>query len=82
MWPEHWDAMRLMQACLLQLELHLGAMGGAHYAPARAVNVQQELHWLGLPRKRQAQVAQQYRVIEREALKLLNEQERQRAASR
>lgn len=73
--------MCLLLVCLGQAELHLGAMGGVHYTPARAVNVQQELCWLGLPRKRQAQVVQQYRVMEREALMVLNEQERQRLAS-
>jgi len=81
-WPQHWDAMRLLLVCLGQLELHLGAMGGAHYAPARAVNVQQELRWLGVPRKQHTQVVQQYRVMEREALLVLNEQERQRLANR
>lgn len=57
-------------------------MGGVQYAPVRSVNVNQELQWLEIPRKRHAQVAQQYRVMEREALRVLNEQERQRLTNR
>lgn len=70
-WPWHWNALRLFLACQGQLELCLG-MGGVVYAGARATNVAQELQWLGVPRKAHAEVVGQYRVIEREALTLLN----------
>ena len=74
--------MRLLLACMSQLTLHLGAMGGAHYAPAQAVNLNQELLWLEIPRRRHAEVVQQYRVMEREAILVLNERERQSQSNR
>ncbi len=72
-WPEHWDAFCLFQACTGQMEISLGGMGGVHYMPARSVNVQQELRWLGLPKKRHAETVALFRTIEHEALRLSNE---------
>jgi len=50
-------------------------MGGAHWRAAQAADVGQEARWQGLHGSRQAQVVRQYRVIEQEALALLNERE-------
>lgn len=50
-------------------------MGGANWRAAQAVNVAQELRWLGIHGKKQILVAQQYRVIENEAVRLLNARE-------
>jgi hypothetical protein len=72
-WPEHWDALRLFLACRSQLELSVGAMGGLIYSAARSTNIQQELHWLDLPRKLHAPTVILYRVIESEAVNQMNE---------
>lgn len=58
-----------------QLQMGLGGMGGAHWRAAQAVNLVQEARWQGLHGPRQAKVVGQYRVIEAEALRLLNERE-------
>ncbi|MDP3652417.1 MAG: DUF1799 domain-containing protein [Rhodoferax sp.] len=72
-WPEHWDAYLLYMACRDQVEVSLGGMGGVHYAPVKACNVNQELTWLGLPRKVRAATVGLFRVIERESLQVINE---------
>lgn len=72
-WPEHWQAMRLFNACNCQLEIAVGGMGGVFHQAARAVNVQQELLWLELPEAEHAATVAMYREIEREALRLLNQ---------
>jgi hypothetical protein len=71
-WPQNWDALTLFLACQGQRELVIGGMGGACYAETRSVNVHQELVWLGFPKKRHAELVQQFRQIEREALELIN----------
>jgi hypothetical protein len=71
-WPEHWQAMRLFQACQEQLEVIVGRHGVFHRA-ARSVNVQQELRWLMVPKADQVTTVALYREIEREALSLLNQ---------
>ena len=48
-------------------------MGGVHYQGARAANVQQELQWLGIPKKQHASTVAQYRAIEREALTIYHQ---------
>lgn len=48
-------------------------MGGVRWSPMQAVNLQVEMRWLGICNKRHATVAAQYRVIESEALQILNE---------
>lgn len=79
MWPAHLDALGLFQACLGQLSLSLGAMGGAHWRPAPSGSVAQEARWLGIAGNRQAPVVRQYRVIEHEALRILNAREAEAA---
>jgi hypothetical protein len=61
-------------ACQSQWQLSIG-MGGANWRAAQSVNVLQELKWQGIFGAKQAVVAGQYRVIEREALRILNERE-------
>lgn len=78
-WPEHGDALRLYLACRCQIEMVLGGMGGVVYMPARSVNVQQELRWLGLPQKAHASTVVLYRAIEAEAVNLLNERANNKA---
>ena len=78
-WPEHVDALHLFQACRGQLCVVLGGMGGAHWRGAPSASVAQEARWLGIAGQRQARLAQQYRVIETEALHILNEREAQAA---
>ena len=73
------DALNLFLACRGQLQLSIGGMGGANWRPAQAVNVQQELRWLGIGGKKQVRVVQQYRVIEQEAVSLLNQREAEAA---
>ena len=72
-WPEHWQAMRLFQACNPQLEMSVGGMGGVLHQAARSVNVAQELRWLGLSNADHVATVSMYRDIEREALRLLNQ---------
>ena len=73
-WPVHVDALNLFLACMTQLQLCIG-MGGAIWRVAPSSSVAQEMRWLGIHGRRQAQVVQQYRVIEREAVRLLNERQ-------
>jgi len=47
-------------------------MGGAMWLAARSTEVAQEARWLGLSDGRQAEVMWMYRVIEAEALQILN----------
>lgn len=77
--PRHVDALNLFLVCWGQLQLSIGGMGGANWRGAQSVNVAQELRWLGIHGKKQVQVQQQYRVIEKEAVRLLNEREAQAA---
>ena len=77
-WPEHMQALSLFLACLGQLEIQMGGMGGVLYDTVRAVNVQQELLWLGIPPEEQATTVRLYRVMEREAVQCLA-QEAQKA---
>ena len=71
-WPEHWDALRLFLACLGQIEIVAGAAGGIMHMAARSVNVNQELVWLGLPKRIHAETVAMYRTIEREVLDIIN----------
>ena len=72
--PGHVDALNLFLACQGQWQLSIG-MGGAHWACAQSVNVVQEARWQGLHGAKQAVVVGQYRVMEREAVRILNERE-------
>ena len=78
-WPVNVLALNLFLACMGQLQLSLGGMGGANWRSVQAVNLVQEARWQGLHGKGQAEVVQQYRVIEQEALRILNEREAQAA---
>ena len=78
-WPVNAPALNLFLACMGQLQLSLGGMGGANWRAVQAVNLVQEARWQGLHGKQQAQVVAQYRVIEGEALRILNEREAQAA---
>ena len=77
--PAHVDALNLFLACRGQFQLTLGGMGGASWRAALAANVAQEARWQGLHGAKQATAAAQYRVMEGEALKILNEREAQAA---
>ena len=77
-WPVNAPALNLFLACKGQLQLSLGGMG-ANWRAVQAVNLVQEARWQGLHGKQQAQVVAQYRVIEGEALRILNEREAQAA---
>ena len=81
-WPEHVDALNLFLVCIGQLQMSIGGMGGAHWRSVQAVNLGQESRWLGIHGKRQAVVVRQYRAIEQEALRLLNEREAEAARRR
>lgn len=71
MHPQHWDALRLWHACAGQLQLTIG-VGGLQWRAAQSVNVQQEMCWLGVAKKHQPKVVAQYRIIEREVLRIMN----------
>lgn len=73
LWPEHDAAAGLFMACLGQLSLHVGPMGGTVHTCCRASEVRQEAVWMGLRGALQAKVVAQYRIVEREALRLLND---------
>lgn len=75
-WPWHVDALNLFLACLGQLQLSMG-MGGAHWRAAPSPAVAQEVRWLGILWRDQYPVVRQYREIEAEALRILNERELQ-----
>ena len=62
-------------ACMGQLQQNIGGMGGMRWRAAQAVNVAQELGWLGIRGKAQVRVVGQYRQIEAEALNVLNARE-------
>lgn len=80
-WPGHVPALNLFLACMGQLQMNLGGMG-AHWRAVQSVNLVQEARWQGLQGKAQAGVVQQYRVMEQEALRILNEREAQAARKR
>jgi hypothetical protein len=80
-WPEHSDALNLFMQCLDQLQISIG-MGGVSWRGASSASVLQEARWLGMGCKRQRAVVPQYRVMEREALRILNEREARAAAKK
>lgn len=69
--PENWDALLLYLRCKQQFKLNLGMAGGC-WSACEAGNVRQELDWMGIKPKQQADVVERYRVIEAEALRLMN----------
>lgn len=70
--PENWEALLLYLRCKQQFKLSLG-MAGGFWSACEACNVRQELDWMGIKPKQQAEVVDRYRVIEAEALRLMNQ---------
>lgn len=71
--PENWTALLVFLACQSQLELVVG-VGGGCWRAAKSENVGRELLWLDVEPADQGKVVGQYRVIERELLRLMNEE--------
>jgi hypothetical protein len=68
-WPEHWDAVRLFEACDAQWSVHVG-MGGLYYQGLDMTKVDTVREWLGI--EKSAQLLGQLRVMASEAKKFLN----------
>jgi hypothetical protein len=69
-WPEHWDAAQLFQACGSYWTLHLG-MGGLYYQGLDISKVGKVARdWFGLALTKD--LFWQLRIMEAEALPLLN----------
>jgi hypothetical protein len=69
-WPEHWDAVRLFQACDTQWTVLLGVVGGSYHQGLDMCKVEIVREWLGIPRS--AELLWQLRVMTSEAKKYLN----------
>lgn len=79
-WPEHLQALDLLQACQSQWQpLALGMSGLVQWRGAQWVNVAQAMQLMGVPKKKQPQLWQQYRVIETECMAILQKQAEQAA---
>lgn len=78
-WPENVAALNLFLSCTGQWQLQLGGMGGAHWRGASAPALAQKMVWQGVRGKAQNGLAQQYAVMEFEALAVLNAREAQAA---
>lgn len=78
-WPENLAALNLFLSCTGQWQLQLGGMGGAHWRGASATDLAQKMVWQGVRGKAQNGLAQQYAVMEFEALAVLNAREAQAA---
>ncbi len=78
-WPCNQQALELMTACIRHFKLTLGGMGGAHWSAVPPGDVAREMEWLGVGRRDQRELRQQYRVMEDEALRILNEREAEAA---
>lgn len=61
--------------CTRHFRLILGGMGGAHWSAVSPVDVAREMDWLGVSRRDQRKLRQQYLSMEDEALRILNERE-------
>jgi hypothetical protein len=68
-WPEHWDAVRLFEACDTQWTVLVG-FTGAHYQGLDMARVDVVRDWLGIDKS--AQLLAQLRVMVDEAKKYLN----------
>jgi hypothetical protein len=68
-WPEHWDAARLFQACNDQW-IVLAGMGGVYYQGLDFAQVGEVLGWLGI--EKSEPLFWQLRVMTSEARQLLN----------
>jgi hypothetical protein len=68
-WPEHWDAVRLFQACDSQWTVLLG-MGGLYYQGLDMSKVEIVRGWLQI--EPSADLLGQLRVMTNEAKKYLN----------
>jgi len=70
-WPEHVQAMELFSACQSQWQPQMGAMGGVWWRGAQWVNVAQAMGLMRVPKKAQPELWQQYRIMEAEAMTIL-----------
>ena len=77
--PAHVAALELFLSCTGQWVLQLGGMGGAHWRGADASALAQMMVWQGVTGKAQNALARQYRMMEAEGLRVLNEREAQAA---
>ena len=71
MWPEHVLAMNLLAACQSQWQIQIGGMGGVLWRGARWSDVAQAMQFMAVPKKAQPELWQQYRVMEVEAMAIL-----------
>ena len=68
-WPEHADAVTLLEACETQWEVLVG-FGGIHYKGLPAERVDTVMRWLGI--KPSKELVWQLRVLMHEVKQLLN----------
>lgn len=73
-WPEHRQALELYLACESQWQPILGGMGGLVWRGAQWVNVAQAMRFMRVPAQDQPALWEQYRVMEREAMTILQAQ--------
>lgn len=66
-------ALELLAACQSQWQPLVAGMGGLWWRGAQWVNVVQAMRLMGVPRKEQGELWQQYRVMEAEALTILQQ---------
>lgn len=81
-WPEHWRALELLSACQSQWQLQVAGMGGIVWRGAQWVNVAQAMRFMGVPHKEQGELWQQYRVMEAEALGILQQRADEQASKK
>ncbi len=72
-WPEHLQALELFKACQSQWQPSIAGMGGVWWRGAQWVNVAQAMQFMGVPKKAQPELWQQYRTMETEAMTILQE---------
>lgn len=73
-WPEHVQALDLLQACASQWQPLVSGMGGVWWRGAQWVNVAQAMQFMQVPRKAQPELWRQYRIMEQEAIDILQAQ--------
>lgn len=66
-WPENWTAVQLFVRCDTQWVWTMGACLGLDYARVEAV-----MRISGIPRRRQSELLDEIRIMERAALPLIN----------
>jgi hypothetical protein len=70
-WPEHVLAMNLLAACQSQWRLQIRGMGGVVWRGAYWTDVAKAMQFMCVPKKAQPELWQQYRVMEAEAMAIL-----------